>query len=210
MPFCPGEEPYQSYVQSDFSKAFLADRAIILASKYWESGRVPDTFKWLAEIYSDIQMIDSFTGEPLTFITAANGPSANTSGTSVGTKTMATTTGLGSRKKSNALLHDQYPLTSDIPLEWGKSEPVRVDSRTESKVQGNLERKVDSTVEEKLDEKANQKFAEHVKEKIQTPKVLETPSSDQVNIGGKAEVSVLNIAETARVSSYLEASEAGS
>ena len=210
MPFCPGEEPYQSYVQSDFSKAFLADRAIILASKYWESGRVPDTFKWLAEIYSDIQMIDSFTGEPLTFITAANGPSANTSGTSVGTKTMATTAGLGSRKKSNALLHDQYPLTSDIPLEWGKSESVRVDSKAENKIQGTLERKVDSTVEENLEEKASQKFEDQVKEKIQMPKIVENPSSDQGNVGARAEVSVLTVAETGKLLSYLEASETGS
>ena len=129
LPFCPGEEPYQSYVTSTFSKAFLSDRAVILASKYWENGSVPDTFKWLAELYSDIKMIDSFTGEPVPFITAATGKAtdliAAQSTSSTGTPQSQKPQSFSSRKKSNALLHDQYPLTSDIPQEWSKEEGAK-------------------------------------------------------------------------------------
>lgn len=49
LPFCPSEQPYLSYL--DYPD-FLHDRAVMLANRYWEYGRIPETFKWLHALYS--------------------------------------------------------------------------------------------------------------------------------------------------------------
>lgn len=49
LPFCPSEQPYLSYL--DYP-AFLNDKAVKLANRYWEYGHVPETFKWLHALYS--------------------------------------------------------------------------------------------------------------------------------------------------------------
>lgn len=101
LPFCPAESPYQEYVHSSFAKAFLADRAVILASKYWESGAVPDSFKWLIDLYSDVKVVDSLTGKPLSFVTV------NMKGGAVTKKRL-----------NSGLLHDHFSMNDDIPTKW--------------------------------------------------------------------------------------------
>lgn len=53
LSFCPVEPPYINYVHSEFGKAFLNDKAVMLANRYWEFGDVPESFKWLQIAYSD-------------------------------------------------------------------------------------------------------------------------------------------------------------
>ena len=53
LPFCPLEEPYLSYLGAPFCRAFLQDKAVVLANRYWTLGEVPESFKWLPAAYAD-------------------------------------------------------------------------------------------------------------------------------------------------------------
>ncbi|KAI9003560.1 hypothetical protein BC832DRAFT_82564 [Gaertneriomyces semiglobifer] len=47
--FCPYEAPYTTYAEGPNAKAFCADKAVILATAYWEEGRFPPMFGWLQD-----------------------------------------------------------------------------------------------------------------------------------------------------------------
>ncbi|KAJ3081718.1 hypothetical protein HK102_002174, partial [Quaeritorhiza haematococci] len=47
LPFCPWQPPYTTYVTGPSGPQFRVDKAVILATWYWETGNVPSSFVWL-------------------------------------------------------------------------------------------------------------------------------------------------------------------
>lgn len=45
--FCPYQVPYVDYCKGSMRKQFCKDKAVQLATLYWETGRVPTSFTWL-------------------------------------------------------------------------------------------------------------------------------------------------------------------
>ncbi|TPX65419.1 hypothetical protein SpCBS45565_g05201 [Spizellomyces sp. 'palustris'] len=52
-PFCPSQPPYTTYMNGPNGKAFRSDKAVILATLYWERGTIPPAFSWLQECQPD-------------------------------------------------------------------------------------------------------------------------------------------------------------
>ncbi|KAI9095271.1 hypothetical protein DFS34DRAFT_192839 [Phlyctochytrium arcticum] len=48
--FCPHTPPYTNYVSGPNGKAFRSDTAVVLATLFWERGKIPPAFTWLREI----------------------------------------------------------------------------------------------------------------------------------------------------------------
>ncbi|KAJ3043177.1 hypothetical protein HK097_001810, partial [Rhizophlyctis rosea] len=47
-PLCPHLPPYTDYMSGEDRDRFLGDKAVIAATRYWETGEIPPTFTWLA------------------------------------------------------------------------------------------------------------------------------------------------------------------
>lgn len=45
VPFCPGREPFQSYARN--VRRFAGDLGVSRAVRYWQTGAIPEGFKWL-------------------------------------------------------------------------------------------------------------------------------------------------------------------
>lgn len=45
VPFCPGREPFQSYARN--VRRFTSDLGVSRAVRYWQTGTIPEGFKWL-------------------------------------------------------------------------------------------------------------------------------------------------------------------
>lgn len=47
LQFCPYNTPYVEYAKGNLKKQFCRDKAVQLATLYWETGRIPSSFTWL-------------------------------------------------------------------------------------------------------------------------------------------------------------------
>ncbi|KAI8922852.1 hypothetical protein BC831DRAFT_514730 [Entophlyctis helioformis] len=127
LPLCPFQAPYTSYVAGPSADAFRKDKAVVLATLYWETGSFPPYFSWLntAPREKRTRSLSLCLADPELLPLAPSAPSAPSSASTASTTsttTASTTNSAKARKsahKTGSPTASTSPPTKKIKLESG-------------------------------------------------------------------------------------------